>query len=119
MSSIRDQNKVFYGMVIAQAVIDVEGDTITFSFAPVHRSLKTQLESKRTWIEQLAQSATGRKMSVVVKERAPVAAPAPEEKERQSAARKAELHARAKAEPQVQAVLDVFGGQIEDVEEIQ
>ena len=104
-------------MVIAQAVIDVEGDTIVFSFAPVHRSLKTQLEAKRGWIEQLAQSASGRKMSVVVKERE--AAPPAGEKENPAAARKAELRARAQAEPQVQAVLDVFGGQIEDVEEIQ
>lgn len=118
LSSIREQNKVFYGMVIAQAVIDVEGDAIIFSFAPVHKSLKTQLEGKRGWIEQLAQSATGRKMSVVVKER-PAAAASAEEKDNPAAARKAELHARAKAEPQVQAVLDVFGGQIEDVEEIQ
>jgi hypothetical protein len=34
-----------------------------------------------------------------------------------AAARKADLRARAKAEPVVQAVLDVFGGEIEDVEE--
>jgi len=117
LSSIREQNKVFYGMVIAQAVIDIEGDTIVFAFAPVHRSLQTQLESKRGWIEQLAHSVTGRKMSVVVKERA-VAAPTGPQALDPEAERKAALHARAKAEPHVQAVLDVFGGQIEDVEEI-
>jgi DNA polymerase III subunit gamma/tau len=118
LSSIREQNKVFYGMVIAQAMIDVEGDAIVFSFAPVHRSLKAQLESKKGWIEQLAQSATGRRMSVLVRERqaAPAAAAAADDP---AAARRAALHARAKAEPQVQAVLDVFGGEIEDVEEIQ
>ena len=33
-------------------------------------------------------------------------------------ARRADLRARAKAQPTVQAVLDVFGGEIEDVEEI-
>jgi DNA polymerase-3 subunit gamma/tau len=117
LSSIREQNKVFYGMVIAQAVIDIEGDTIVFAFAPVHRSLQTQLESKRGWIEQLAHSVTGRKMSVVVKERA-VTPPAGPQAADPEAERKAALHARAKAEPHVQAVLDVFGGQIEDVEEI-
>ena len=105
-------------MVIAQAVIDVEGDAIVFSFAPVHRSLKSQLEGKRGWIEQLAHAASGRKMSVIVKER-PATAPPTEEKVSAGEARKAELRERAKAEPQVQAVLDVFGGQIEDVEEIQ
>ena len=98
-------------------VIEIEGDAIVFSFAPVHRSLKTQLEGKRAWIEQLAHAASGRKMSVVVKER-PAAAPT-EEKAAAGDARKADLRERAKAEPQVQAVLDVFGGQIEDVEEIQ
>jgi hypothetical protein len=33
--------------------------------------------------------------------------------------RRAELEARAKAEPTVQAVLDVFGGEIENIEEIE
>jgi hypothetical protein len=42
---------------------------------------------------------------------APVAADA-------ATARRADLTARAKAEPAVQAVLDVFGGEIEDVEEM-
>jgi len=117
LSSIREQNKVFYGMVIAQAVIDIEGDAIVFGFAPVHRSLQTQLESKRGWIEQLAHSVTGRKMSVVVKERAATPPAGPQAADPETD-RKAALHARAKAEPHVQAVLDVFGGQIEDVEEI-
>jgi DNA polymerase-3 subunit gamma/tau len=117
LASIREQNKVFYGMVIAQAVIDIEGDAIVFGFAPVHRSLQSQLESKRSWIEQLAHSVTGRKMSVVVKERAAAPAAGPQATDPE-ADRKAALHARAKAEPHVQAVLDVFGGQIEDVEEI-
>ena len=99
-------------MVIAQVqTVDVEGDVIAFTFAPAHKSLRTQLEGKRAWIESLAQSLTGRKMAVVVKEgeAAPVA----------DAGRQADLRARAKAEPAVQNVLDVFGGDIEDVEEIQ
>jgi hypothetical protein len=43
----------------------------------------------------------------------PAAAPAADD-----TARQAELRARAQAEPAVQAMLDVFGGDIEDVEEI-
>lgn len=112
LSSIREENKTFYGMVIAQAQrIDIEGDAIVFTFAPAHRALRSQLEGRKAWIEQLAQSATGRKQLVVAREGPTAAAPPVVD-------RQAELRARAKAEPSVQAVLDVFGGEIEDVEEI-
>jgi DNA polymerase-3 subunit gamma/tau len=114
LSSIREANKVFYGMVIAQAQkVEVEGDSVVFTFAPVHKTLRAQLEGKRAWIEQLAHAATGRKISVVAREGQP-AAPPPGG----SDSRQADLRARAKSEPTVQAVLDVFGGDIEDVEEI-
>jgi hypothetical protein len=118
LSSIREQNKVFYGMVVAQAQkVDVADGVVTFTFAPVHKALRAQLESKRAWIEQLARSVSGRTMTVRIRE----GEPAPEPKRPggdQQEARKAELKARAKAEPSVQAVLDVFGGEIEDVEEV-
>jgi len=120
LSTIREQNKVLYGMVIAQAQkVDVEGDTVVFTFAPVHKALQAQLESKKGWIAELAQAAAGRPMKVDVRDGQ--AAPDPQAKvgEDASARRKAELRARASAEPTVQAVLDVFGGEIEDVEEIQ
>jgi hypothetical protein len=114
-------------MVIAQVqTVEVEGDSIRFTFAPAHKNLRGQLEAKRGWIENLAHSLTGRKMTVSVVE-AESSAP-PEKKTgdapvRPSAApasdpgRQADLRARAKAEPVVQNVLDVFGGEIEDVEE--
>jgi DNA polymerase-3 subunit gamma/tau len=119
LSPIREQNKVLFGMVIAQAQkVEVEGDALVFTFAPVHKALKSQLEAKKGWIEQVAQSASGKPMKVVVREGE--AAPLPESKSAEAAGRrKAELTARAKAEPSVQAVLDVFGGEIEDVEEIE
>jgi DNA polymerase-3 subunit gamma/tau len=116
LSSMREQNKVFYGMVIAQAQkVDVEGDAVVFTFAPVHKHLRSQLDQKKGWIEQLAQAASGRKMTVTTQESAaaPVAAAADA-----PATRRADLEARVKAEPAVQAVLDVFGGEIEDIEEI-
>ncbi|HET9370341.1 MAG TPA: hypothetical protein VFO19_08835, partial [Vicinamibacterales bacterium] len=116
LASIRESNKVFYGMVIAQAQkIEVEGDSLVFTFAPVHKTLRTRLEEKRGWIEQLAQSASGRKLTLATREGPPIAAASSDDG---SDAKKAELKARAKAEPSVQAVLDVFGGEIEDVEEI-
>jgi DNA polymerase-3 subunit gamma/tau len=117
LASIREQSRTFYGMVVAQAQkIDVEGSTIVFTFAPVHKTLRTQLGHKRAWVEQLAQALAGRKMTVVDRE----AAPAPEAEADAAAAEahQADLRARVQAEPAVQAVLDVFGGQIEDVEEI-
>jgi DNA polymerase III gamma/tau subunit len=117
LGSIREQEKLFYNMCVAQArSIDVEGDAIVFSFLPVHKVLKAQFEAKRAKIEQLAQAAAGRRIAIVVREAAPVetAAAGPDP----AVAKRAELEARAKAEPAVQAVLDVFGGEIEDVEEI-
>jgi len=117
LSSIREQNKVFYGMVVAQAQsVAVERDAVVFTFAPVHKTLRTQLESKRGWIEQLAQAVAGRRIAVVAREGQP--APTTTANDEPSAARQAGLRDRAKAEPVVQAVLDVFGGEIEDVEEI-
>jgi DNA polymerase-3 subunit gamma/tau len=118
LSTIRETDKTLYGMVIAQAQkIEVEGDALVFTFAPAHRSLMSQLERKKGWIEQLAASAGGRRMAVVTREAAP--APVPATVIDPTNQRKAELRARAKNEPSVQAMLDVFGGEIEDVEEIQ
>ena len=100
--------------------IDVGGDTVTFTFAPIHKTVRAQLEGKRAWVEQIAAAVAGRRMTVTVREgeASPTPTrPAPTDADR--AARKAELAARAKEEPSVQAVLDVFGGEIEDVEEMQ
>lgn len=116
LAAIREQNRMFYGMVVAQAQkVAIEGDSVVFTFAAVHRHLRTQLESKRAWLEQLALAAAGRKLSVAAHELPPVAQA---EAERKNDPRRSGLEARAKAEPTVQAVLDVFGGQIEDIEEI-
>lgn len=121
LTSIRESNKSFFGMVVAQAqAVEVEGDRIVFTFAPAHKNLRPQLESKKAWIESLAHSLTGRKMTVAIKESEPVPAATPKAAAPASPvdpSRQADLRARAKAEPAVQNVLDVFGGEIEDVEE--
>src|SRR5690606_1279065 len=99
VSAIREQNKVFYGMVIGQAHdITVDGNTLVFTFAAVHRSLMPQLEARRAWIEQTARNVAGRPLSVVVRELPP--AEAPVEADQPDGAR-AGLMARAKAEPVV------------------
>jgi DNA polymerase-3 subunit gamma/tau len=117
LSSVREQNRTFFGMVVAQAQsVTVERDTVVFTFAPLHKALRAQLEGKRGWLENLAQAVAGRKITVVAREGQPV--PAAAAGDESTASRKAGLRDRAKAEPTVQAVLDVFGGEIEDVEEI-
>jgi DNA polymerase-3 subunit gamma/tau len=118
LSAIREQNKAFYGMVVAQAQkVEVDGTTIAFTFAPVHKSLRTQLDAKKSWIEQIGHSVSGRTLTVVSREGQAVAAAA-DTSAASAAGRQAELRARAKAQPEVQAVLDVFGGEIEEVEEL-
>jgi DNA polymerase-3 subunit gamma/tau len=121
LAAIREGNKMLYSMVVAQAQkVEVDGDSIVFAFAPAHRSLRSQLESKRAWIESLAQAIAKRRISVVVKDGDPAptsAAPSADAAARDAKA--ASLRARAKAEPTVQAVLDVFGGEIDQVDEIE
>jgi hypothetical protein len=115
LSAIREQNKMFHGMVVAQAQkVEIEGNAVAFTFAAVHRHLKSQLEARRGWIEQLSQQVVGRRLSVVAYELPPVAA----EPEPKVDARRADLEARVKSEPAVQAVLDVFGGEIAEIEEL-
>jgi hypothetical protein len=119
LAAIREHNKTLYSMVVAQAQqITIEGRAIIFTFAPAHRSLKAQLERQRSTVEQLAQTVLGQKLSVITRDGQATAAPETSADASAAAARKAALEARAKAEPTVQAVLDVFGGEIEDVEEI-
>ena len=120
LATLRESNKVFYNVVVATAQkVEIEGDQIVFTFAPVHKTLRSQLEGKRAWIEQLAQNASGRKMTVVAREGQPTASPAAAKGDDRAASKQADLRARAKAEPAVQNVLDVFGGEIEDVQEIE
>ncbi|NQW03263.1 MAG: DNA polymerase III subunit gamma/tau, partial [Acidobacteria bacterium] len=123
LASIRESNKIFFAMVIAQVqTVEVAADQVVFTFAPAHKNLRGQLEAKRAWIEGLAKNLTGRTMTVVVKEAAAAGesrSPGAAQTSADSTGRQADLRARAKAEPAVQNVLDVFGGDIEDVEEIQ
>jgi DNA polymerase-3 subunit gamma/tau len=117
LGAMRERNRTFYGMVVAQAqLVELGADTVTFTFASVHKSLRAEFERQRGWIEELAKTVAGKKLKIVTKEAAPVAAPNPVAEA--AAEKKTALTARARSEPTVQAVLDVFGGNIEDVEEI-
>ena len=117
LAAIRDGNKMLYSMVFAQAQkVELQPDALVLTFAPQHKSLKSQLESKRAWVEQVARSVTGRPIKVIAKDGENAAAPAPSRPA--DPGKSSALHARAKAEPVVQNVLDVFGGEIDSVEEI-
>jgi len=118
MSNIRESNKVFFSMVIAQAQsIEVEGDAVMFAFAPNHKSLRTNFDGRRAWLEQMALQIAGRPIKVMSKEGDPVIAAQKAAASAESVARQSELKAKAQAEPAVQNILDVFGGEIENVEE--
>ena len=119
MSNVRETNKVFFSMVIAQAQsVDHEGDSLVFAFAPVHKSLRTQFEGKRGWLEQIAAQIAGKPIKVIAKDGDPAIAAAKSAETVQAAAKQADLKAKAKTEPGVQNILDVFGGDIESVEEL-
>ncbi len=115
LSTVREHNKIFHGTVVAQAQIDVEQDTVVFMFTSVHRGLRPQFEAKRKWLEQIATQIAGKKINVITREAPAAAAPAGADP---AATRQTDLRARAKAEPAVQTGLDVFGGEIENVEEV-
>jgi DNA polymerase-3 subunit gamma/tau len=116
LSAIREANKMFFGMVVQQATeIAIEGDVVVFSFSTAHVASRVDLERRRPWLEELARTTSGRKMTVVAREVAAAPAPAPSSA---TATRQRELRDKAKANPGVQAILEVFGGDVEDVEEI-
>ncbi len=118
MSNIRESNKVFFSMVVAQAQsVEVEGDSVFFAFAPVHKSLRANFEGRRGWLEQMATQLAGRPIKVVSKDGDPAIAAEKAAATTQQMSRQTELKEKAKAEPAVQNILDVFGGEIEGVEE--
>lgn len=118
MATIRESNKVFFSMVVAQAQsVEVVGDSVVFAFAPVHKTLRTNFEGRRGWLEQMAHQIAGRPIKVVAKDGDPAVAAEKAAASSQQLARQAELKEKAKAEPSVQNILDVFGGEIEAVEE--
>jgi DNA polymerase-3 subunit gamma/tau len=120
-AELQKSKKFFYGTVIAQAQrIDVEGDRLLLAFAPQHKALKQQLDQSRPWLEEMATRIAGRKISVAAVDGAGPPAKAGDAArgaasgtDQQSALKK-----KAMADSGVQAMLDVFGTDIKEVEEI-
>ncbi len=123
LEEVRKSKKFFHGTVVAMAQkIEQEDDKIVFTFGPHHRTLRMNLDGKRSELEELASRLAGRRITILSAEGLPTAAPgkpgagpgraaaAPDE-------RKTELKQQALEDSGVQAMLDVFAAEIKDVEE--
>jgi hypothetical protein len=124
LAEIRSGKGLFYNTVVAQAQsIEFADDKVTFAFLPNHRAMRDQFEQTKPWIEAAAQRLAGRKITVASVQvdagATPAAAPAkPADPEPPSSNGKRDLRAEAMSSAAVQAVLDVFPGEIKDVEEL-
>jgi DNA polymerase III gamma/tau subunit len=122
---IRKTKTAFYNTVVAQAQkIEFGPERVTFSFLATHRALREQLDQKRQWLEQLASAVAGKRMPVVA-EQVDTAVPAPIKDAVVTGTggpaqpKGADLKSAAMADSAVQAMLDVFPAEIENVEEIE
>ncbi len=121
LAEIKRAKKFFHGTVVAQAQrIVVDGDRITFTFAANHKTLQTQLEQNRPWLESTASELAGRKMTVVAQQgTAATTPPAPTKPVAAKPSPNRELlRSEALEDAAVQAMLDVFPAEIRDVEEL-
>jgi DNA polymerase-3 subunit gamma/tau len=117
LQEIRKSKVFFYNTVVAQAQkIEFGPDRVTFAFLPAHRTLREQLEQNRPWLEQTAAAVAGKKMPVVA---AHGDAPAVAEVAAAAQNPPADLRTSAMSDSAVQAMLDVFPAEVENVEEIE
>jgi DNA polymerase-3 subunit gamma/tau len=119
LAEVQKAKQFFYGTVIAQAQrIDVEPDRIVIAFAPQHKAMRVQVDPVRPTLEEIASRLAGRRVAVVATE---TAAGAPPSETKPPGApgsdRQSQLRQQALADKSVQALLDVFGTEIKEVEE--
>lgn len=124
---IRKSKVFFYNTVVAQAQkIEFGPDRVMFTFLPAHRALREQVDQNRQWLEQIASAVAGKKM--------PVGAAQSENGAETGAepvgavaglvvaaaqSNPVDLKTTAMGDSAVQAMLDVFPAEIENVEEIE
>jgi hypothetical protein len=117
LAEVQKAKKFFYGTVIAQAQrIEFEPDRIVLAFAPNHKAIRDQVEPLRPVLEEIASRLSGKRMAVVAVETSTAAAVSGA-KAAATTDRQAELKQQALADKSVQAMLDVFGTEIKEVEE--
>jgi DNA polymerase III subunit gamma/tau len=126
LAEIQKSKKLFYGTVIAQAQrIDVHTDRVVLAFGPQHRIFKQQVEQNRSWLDEMATRLAGRPMAVTAVDGEGASPARPADAARSAAAaapgkgdKQSELKQQAMADSGVQAMLDVFGTDIKEVEEM-
>jgi DNA polymerase-3 subunit gamma/tau len=129
LNEVRKAKRFFHGSVVSMAQrIEVVGDRVVFTFAPIHRVLRGQLDQQKPWLETLASQLAGRKMGIASVEGAAgapsssqVSAPAPGTAAAPAVPaedKQATLRQQALADPGVQSMLDVFGAEIKEIEEM-
>ena len=117
LAEIKRRKKFFHGTVVAQAQrIELAGDRLVFTFSPAQQTLAGQVEQGRKWLEEIAAQVAGRKVAVVAERDgddapppAPTPPPAPAE----------DLKEGVLGDQVVQAMLDVLGAEIRDVEKME
>ncbi len=120
LMEIRKAKAMFYNTVVAQAQkIDFGSDRVTFAFLPAHRILGEQVEQNRPWLEQIAGAVAGRKMTVGAAQSEAAVDALPPPGSSVAASKPADLKTTAMTDSAVQAMLDVFPAEIENVEEIE
>jgi DNA polymerase-3 subunit gamma/tau len=118
---IRKSKAAFYNTVVAQAQkIEFGPERVTFSFLPAHRMLREQLETNRQWLEQIASAVAGKRMIVGAAQAEGVHEPVGAiVGAAASQPKPPDLKTTAMGDSAVQAMLDVFPAEIENVEEIE
>jgi DNA polymerase-3 subunit gamma/tau len=116
---IRKSKMMFYNTAVVQAQkIEFGPDRVTFSFLAAQRILREQVEQNRQWLEQTAAAIAGKKMPVVAAQVEGVPGPVAAAGAAVSQPKPADLKTTAMGDSAVQAMLDVFPAEIENVEEI-
>jgi hypothetical protein len=123
LAELKRVKAAFYGMVVAQAqTVECDDRRLILTFAPQHDHLRAQIDARRTELEQIALQVGGRRVPIITvrgvepspNEPAPLssvtAAPPPDAA--------ADLRARAMADENVQALLEIFPAEIRDIEEL-
>ena len=123
LGEVKRTKKFFYGTVVAQAQqITLTDDRLVFAFTDGQRTLAGQLQQNRGWLEATAAKVIGRTLQVVTEHQdsqlsteSKSEPPANTDKETDHAKGR---RARAMNDSVVQAMLDVFPAEIEDVEKL-
>jgi DNA polymerase-3 subunit gamma/tau len=112
LDEVRKRKKGFHMMALAQARrVDVDERAITFVFSAIHKVSVEQVEANRAFLEALVVELGGRPMAVKTDVLKDGSADGAGDEQRE------QMKARALAENAVQGLLDVFPGEILDVQE--